>query len=115
MNTLIEQTVRFLSRSNSPFIREKSLTPDEIVDLMDKGEEVVNAISKDSKKDKEENKIYRDFFQEKFMNENNIDKSNQIVSFQFFYVFVCQSIRFVILSQNYFLEFLSQNFLSYSQ
>ena len=34
MNTLIEQTARFLSRSNSPFIREKSLTPDEIVDLM---------------------------------------------------------------------------------
>ena len=65
MNTLIEETVRFLSRSNSPFIREKSLTPDEIVDLMDKGEEVVNAISKDSKKDKEENKIYRDFFSRK--------------------------------------------------
>ena len=37
MNTLIEETARFLSRSNSPFIREKSLTPDEIVDLMDKG------------------------------------------------------------------------------
>ena len=31
MNTLIEQTVRFLSRSNSPYIHEKSLTPDEIV------------------------------------------------------------------------------------
>ena len=54
MNTLIEQTARFLSRSNSPFIREKSLNPDEIVDLMDKGEEVANAISKDSKKDPEE-------------------------------------------------------------
>ena len=54
MNTLIEETARFLSRSNSPFIREKSLTPDEIVDLMDKGEEVANAISKDSKKDPEE-------------------------------------------------------------
>ena len=37
MNTLIEETARFLSRSNSPFIREKSLTPDEIIDLMDKG------------------------------------------------------------------------------
>ena len=47
MNTLIEETVRFLSRSNSPFIREKSLTPDEIVDLMDKGKELANAISKD--------------------------------------------------------------------
>ena len=41
MNTLIEQTTRFLSRSNSPFIREKSLIPDEIVDLMDKGEEII--------------------------------------------------------------------------
>ena len=41
MNTLIEETARFLSRSNSPFIREKSLTPDEIVDLMDKGEELL--------------------------------------------------------------------------
>ena len=60
MNTLIEETARFLSRSNSPFIREKSLTPDEIVDLMDKGEEVANAISKDSKKDPEEREIARD-------------------------------------------------------
>ena len=60
MNTLIEETVRFLSRSNSPFIREKSLTPDEIVDLMDKGEEVANAISKDSKKDPEERETARD-------------------------------------------------------
>ena len=59
MNTLIEQTARFLSRSNSPFIREKSLTPDEIVDLMDKGEEVANAISKDSKKDPEERETAR--------------------------------------------------------
>ena len=60
MNTLIEETARFLSRSNSPFIREKSLTPDEIVDLMDKGEEVANAISKDSKKDIEERETARD-------------------------------------------------------
>ena len=51
MNTLIEETARFLSRSNSHLIHEKSLTQDEIVDLMDKGEEVANAISKDSKKD----------------------------------------------------------------
>ena len=60
MNTLIEETARFLFRSNSPFIREKSLTPDEIVDLMDKGEEVANAISKDSKKDQEERETARD-------------------------------------------------------
>ena len=45
MNTLIEETARFLSRSNSPFIREKSLTPDEIEDLMDKGEEVSDTIT----------------------------------------------------------------------
>ena len=44
MNTLIEKTVKFLSRSNSPYIHEKSLTPDEIEDLMDKGGEVSNAI-----------------------------------------------------------------------
>ena len=60
MNTLIEETARFLSRSNSPFIREKSLTPDEIVDLMDKGEEVADAISKDSKKDPDERETARD-------------------------------------------------------
>ena len=60
MNTLIEETARFLSRSNSPFIREKSLTPDEIVDLMDKGEEVANATSKDSKKDPKERETARD-------------------------------------------------------
>ena len=50
MNTLIEQTVRFLSKSNSPYIHEKSLTPDEIEDLMDKGEEVADAIGNVSKK-----------------------------------------------------------------
>ena len=60
MNTLIEETARFLSRSNSPFIREKSLTPDEIVDLMDKGEEVADAISKDSNKDPDERETARD-------------------------------------------------------
>ena len=54
MNTLIEQTVRFLSKSDSPFIHEKSLTPNEIEDLMDKGEEVADAISKDLKKSEEE-------------------------------------------------------------
>ena len=60
MNTLIEQTVRFLSRSNSPYIHEKSLTPDEIEDLMDKGEEVADAIANDSKKDPDERETARD-------------------------------------------------------
>ena len=53
MNTLIEQTVRFLSKSNSPYIHEKSLTPDEIEDLMDKGEEVADSIANDFKFKKE--------------------------------------------------------------
>ena len=60
MNTLIEQTVRFLSKSNSPYIHEKSLTPDEIEDLMDKGEEVSDAIANDSKKDPDERETARD-------------------------------------------------------
>ena len=58
MNTLIEKTARFLSRSNSPFIREKSLTPDEIVDLMDKGKELANAISKNLMKLKQRFDIF---------------------------------------------------------
>ena len=60
MNTLVEQSARFLSKSNSPFIHEKSLSDTEIEDLMDKGEEVANAISKDSKKDPEERETARD-------------------------------------------------------
>ena len=60
MNTLIEQTVRFLSKSDSSFIHEKSLTPNEIEDLMDKGEEVADAISKDSKKTPEERETAKD-------------------------------------------------------
>ena len=60
MNTLIEETVRFLSMSNSPFIREKSLTPDEIVDLLGKGKEVTDAIEIDSKKSEEERKTAKD-------------------------------------------------------
>ena len=60
MNTLIEQTVRFLSKSDSSFIHEKSLTPNEIEDLMDKGEEVADAISKDSKKTSEERETAKD-------------------------------------------------------
>jgi glutamyl/glutaminyl-tRNA synthetase len=60
MNTLIEQTVRFLSKSDSSFIPEKSLTPNEIEDLMDKGEEVADAISKDSEKTPEERETAKD-------------------------------------------------------
>ena len=60
MNTLIEQTVRFLSKSDSSFIDEKSLTPNEIEDLMDKGEEVADAISKDSEKTPEERETAKD-------------------------------------------------------
>ena len=60
MNTLIEQTVRFLSKSDSSFIHEKSLTPNEIEDLMDKGEEVADAISKDSEKTPEERETAKD-------------------------------------------------------
>jgi len=60
MNTLIEKTARFLSKSNSPYIHEKSLTPDEIEDLMDKGEEVSDAIANDSKKSEEERKTAKD-------------------------------------------------------
>ena len=60
MTTLVEQTARFLSKSNSPFIHEESLTPDEIKNLMDKGEEVSDAISNDSKKDPDERETARD-------------------------------------------------------
>ena len=60
MTTLVEQTARFLSKSNSPYIHEKSLTPDEIEDLMDKGEEVADAIANDSKKDPDERETARD-------------------------------------------------------
>ena len=60
MNTLIEKTARFLSKSNSPYIHEKSLTPDEIEDLMDKGEEVSDAIANDSKKDPDERETAKD-------------------------------------------------------
>ena len=60
MNTLIEQTVRFLSKSDSSFIHEKSLTPNEIEDLMDKGEEVADAILKDKKRDAEERETAQD-------------------------------------------------------
>ena len=58
--TLVEQTARFLSKSNSPYIHEKSLTPEDIADLMDKGEEVADAIANDSKKDPDERKTARD-------------------------------------------------------
>ena len=61
INTLIEKTPRFLSKSNSPYIYEKSLIPNEIVNLMNMGEEVKDAISKDSKKDPDERETARDF------------------------------------------------------
>ena len=59
MTTLVEQTARFLS-GNRPSVQEKSLSDAEIEDLLDKGEEVANAISKDSKKDPEERETARD-------------------------------------------------------
>ena len=60
MTTLVEQTARFLSKSNSPFIHEKSLSNSEIEDLMDKEEEVSDAIANDSKKSEEERKTAKD-------------------------------------------------------
>ena len=60
MTTLVEQTARFLSKSNSPYIHEKSLSNSEIEDLMDKGEEVADAIANDSKKSEEERKTAKD-------------------------------------------------------
>ena len=59
MNSLVEQTVRFLSGSK-PSIQEKSLSDAEIEDLLDKGEEVADAISKDSKKSEEERETAKD-------------------------------------------------------
>ena len=59
MNSLVEQSVRFLSGSK-PSVQEKSLSDAEIEDLLDKGEEVANAISKDSKKSEEERDTAKD-------------------------------------------------------
>jgi len=59
MTTLVEQTARFLS-GNRPSVQEKSLSDAEIEDLLDKGEEVANAISKDSKKSEEERDTAKD-------------------------------------------------------
>ena len=59
MTSLVEQTARFLS-GNRPSVQEKSLSDAEIEDLMDKGEEVANAISKDSKKSEEERDTAKD-------------------------------------------------------
>ena len=60
MNSLVEQTTRFLSKSASPFIHEKSLSDAQIEDLMDKGEEVADAILKDKKRDAEERETAKD-------------------------------------------------------
>ena len=59
MNTLIEQTARFLS-GNRPPVQEKSLSDAEIEDLLDKGKEVATSISKDTKKSEEERNTARD-------------------------------------------------------
>ncbi len=59
MNSLVEQSVRFLS-GNRPSVQEKSLSDAEIEDLLDKGKEVTAAIAKDSKKSEEERETARD-------------------------------------------------------
>ena len=59
MSNLVEQTTRFLSGSK-PSVQEKSLSDAEIEDLMDKGEEVATAISKDSKKSEEDRSTAKD-------------------------------------------------------
>ena len=59
MSTLVEQTARFLSGSRPP-VHEKSLSDAEIEDLMDKGEEVADAIANDSKKDPDERETAQD-------------------------------------------------------
>ena len=59
MNSLVEQTARFLS-GNRPSVQEKSLSDAEIKDLIDKGKEVTAAIARDSKKSEEERKTAKD-------------------------------------------------------
>ena len=53
MNSLVEQTTRFLSKAY-PYIQEKSLSDSDIDSLLDKGGEVASAISNDKKRDAEE-------------------------------------------------------------
>ena len=60
MSSLVEQTTRFLSKSDSPFIHEKSLSDAQIEDLMDKWEEVASAIANDKKRDAEEREAAQD-------------------------------------------------------
>ena len=59
MNSLVEQTTRFLSKAY-PYIQEKSLSDSDIDSLLDKGEEVASAISNDKKQDAEERETARD-------------------------------------------------------
>ena len=59
MTSLVEQTARFLS-GNRPSVQEKSLSDAEIEDLLDKGREVADAISKDTKKSEEERATAKD-------------------------------------------------------
>ena len=59
MTSLVEQTASFLSW-NRPPVQEKSLSDAEIEDLLDKGKEVADAISKDTKKSDEERETARD-------------------------------------------------------
>ena len=75
MNSLVEQTTRFLSGSRPP-VQEKSLSDAEIEDLIDKGKEVTVAIAKDSKKSDEERETARDVLDwirdvQKTWNKNN--------------------------------------------
>ncbi len=59
MNSLVEQTTRFLSKAY-PYIQEKSLSDSDIDSLLDKGGEVASAISNDKKRDAEERETARD-------------------------------------------------------
>ena len=59
MNSLVEQTTRFLSKAY-PYIQEKSLSDSDIDSLLDKGGEVASAISNDKKQDAEERETARD-------------------------------------------------------
>jgi len=59
VTSLVEQTARFLS-GNRPSVQEKSLSDAEIEDLLDKGREVADAISKDTKKSEEERATAKD-------------------------------------------------------
>ena len=59
MNSLVEQSVRFLS-GNRPSVQEKSLSDAEIEDLMDKTEDAVKKIRNDSKRDEKDRETAED-------------------------------------------------------